>query len=61
MKCQFCDKAFKNNGGKALHEKYCKLNPNKAEYVRGQGAGAQKDAKFGIKDSKPGQSLTGIL
>lgn len=54
MKCQFCDKAFKNNGGKALHEKYCKLNPNKAEYVRGQGAGAQKGCKIWNKGLKTG-------
>ena len=54
MKCQFCSKEFVQAGGKGLHEKYCKLNPNKAEFVRGKGAGAQKGCKIWNKGVKTG-------
>lgn len=32
--CQFCGKETGNAGAATLHEKYCKLNPNKVEYIR---------------------------
>ena len=32
-KCSYCNKEFKNNGAKAMHEKTCELNPNKKEYT----------------------------
>lgn len=56
MNCQFCNKEFVQSGERGLHEKYCKLNPNKSEYVRGKGAGAQKGCKPWNKGIKTGPS-----
>ena len=32
-KCIYCNKEFKNNGAKAMHEKTCINNPNRIEYA----------------------------
>lgn len=32
-KCIYCNKEFKNNGAKAMHEKTCINNPNRIEYI----------------------------
>lgn len=60
MNCQFCNKEFSQAGGKGLHEKYCKSNPNKSEFVRGKGAGAQKGCTPWNKNVKTGPNKTRI-
>lgn len=58
LNCKFCNKEFVQAGGKGVHEKYCKLNPNKAEYIRGEGAGAQKGCTIWNKGIKTGPMST---
>ena len=42
MLCQFCNKILKNNGTLAIHEKSCKLNPNRIKRKVSPNAGAKK-------------------
>jgi hypothetical protein len=39
--CKFCNREFKNAGGFATHEPYCKLNPDKIQRQRSPNAGAK--------------------
>ena len=40
--CKYCGKEFKNGGGKATHEPYCSLNPNKVVRARSPLSGTTK-------------------
>lgn len=40
--CKHCQRSFKNGGGLATHEPYCKLNPNKVTRIKSINAHARK-------------------
>lgn len=56
--CSYCNKEFKNKGGQATHEPYCKSNPNKQVRERNWKAGVKKGNvpwnKGLTKDDHPG-------
>lgn len=42
IKCDYCERTFKNSGGKATHQPYCPSNPNKIKRFRSKNAGCKK-------------------
>lgn len=64
FKCAFCDKDYTQNAGGMVHQKQCKLNPNRTVFQKGRkawntGKTAQSDHRLAALGVSVGNSLRG--